>query len=136
MHLPHWCIYFQILYNTMDFFEWKLNLTWCLKWTNCKIVTEHTYWSVDVLLTHHIKFRVMIAFLNKSWRVWVRASVIARHWLTGLMNERSTKRGLNVTDPSIIPMISIFLSYHEKPHDKEFSHKNSKPLHELWITNC
>ena len=23
---PHWCIYFQILYNTMDFCEWKINL--------------------------------------------------------------------------------------------------------------
>ena len=26
-HLPHWwCVYFQILYNTMDFYKWKLNL--------------------------------------------------------------------------------------------------------------
>ena len=35
---------------------------------------------------------------------------------------------LNVTDPLIILLIFVFLSYHEKAHDnKEFSQENSKP---------
>ena len=40
-------------------------------------------------------------------------------------------------DPLIIPLIFIFLSCHEKAHDKKvFSHENSKPRHESLITTC
>ena len=42
---------------------------------------------------------------------------------------------LNVADPTIIPMIFIFLSCCEKAHDeKEFGRENSKPCHESQIT--
>ena len=41
---------------------------------------------------------------------------------------------LNLSDPLIIPLIFIFLSYHEKANDnKEFSRKNSKPRRESGI---
>ena len=44
---------------------------------------------------------------------------------------------LNVTDPLIIPLIFIFLSYLEKAHDnKVFSHKNLKPHCESQIATC
>ena len=56
MHLSHWCVYFQLLYNTMDFYQWKLNLTWSCKWIIGKKITEHTCWSVGVQSTCHIKF--------------------------------------------------------------------------------
>ena len=56
VHCPHWCVYFQILYNTMDFCEWKLKLTRSWKWIICKRITEHTCWSVAVQSTRHIKF--------------------------------------------------------------------------------
>ena len=52
----HWCIYFQILYNTMSFCKWKLNLIWSCKSVICKRITEYTCWSVGVRLTHHIEF--------------------------------------------------------------------------------
>ena len=40
-------------------------------------------------------------------------------------------------DPLTIPMIFIILSCPEKAHEnKEFSHENSKPRHELQITTC
>ena len=48
---PYWCAYFQILYNTMNFYEWKLNLIWSSKLIICKRITKHTCWSVGVLLT-------------------------------------------------------------------------------------
>ena len=53
---PQWYAYFQILYNTMDFYKWKLNSIWSCKWIIWKRITEHTCWSVGVLLTCHIKF--------------------------------------------------------------------------------
>ena len=28
VHRTHWCVYLQILYNTMDFYKWKLSLIW------------------------------------------------------------------------------------------------------------
>ena len=41
---------------------------------------------------------------------------------------------MNVTDPLIIPMIFIYLSYPEKAQDKkEFSRENRKPLRETRI---
>ena len=44
---------------------------------------------------------------------------------------------LNVTDPLIILLIFIFLSYREKAHDnKRFSGENSKPCHESRIATC
>ena len=52
----YWCVYFQILYNTMDFYERKLNLTWSYKWIIYKGISEQTCWSVGVWLTPHIKF--------------------------------------------------------------------------------
>ena len=55
VHRPHWCVYLQILYNTMVLYEWKLNLIWSCKLIICKIITEHTCWSFSMLLTHHIK---------------------------------------------------------------------------------
>ena len=48
---PYWCAYFQILYNTMNFYEWKLNLIWSSKLIICKRITKYTCWSVGVLLT-------------------------------------------------------------------------------------
>ena len=48
---PYWCAYFQILYNTMNFSEWKLNLIWSSKLIICKRITKYTCWSVGVLLT-------------------------------------------------------------------------------------
>ena len=51
----HWCVYFQIPYNTMDFYEWKLNLTWSCKWIIWKRITEYFCWSVHLQLTYHIK---------------------------------------------------------------------------------
>ena len=56
VHSSHWCVYFQILYSTMDFYKWKLNLTWSCKWIICKMITEQTCWSVGVWLTSHMKF--------------------------------------------------------------------------------
>ena len=53
---PHLRLYSQILYSTIDFYEWKLNLIWSCKWIVWKRITEHTCWSVGVLLTRHIKF--------------------------------------------------------------------------------
>ena len=52
----HSRVYLQMLYDTMDFYEWKLNLTWTYKWIICKKISEHPCWSVDVKLTRHIKF--------------------------------------------------------------------------------
>ena len=46
---PYWCPYFQILYNTIYFYELKLKLIWSCKWTIWKRITEHTSWSVGVL---------------------------------------------------------------------------------------
>ena len=44
---------------------------------------------------------------------------------------------LNVTDPLIIPLIFIFLSYLEKAHDnKVFSHENLQPHCVSQITTC
>ena len=48
--VPHWYVYFQILYETIDFYKWKRNLIWSYKWIICKKITEHTCWSVGVLL--------------------------------------------------------------------------------------
>ena len=53
---PHCCLYFQILYNTIDFCKCKLNLIWSCKRIIWKRTTEHFCWSVGVLLTRHIKF--------------------------------------------------------------------------------
>ena len=42
---------------------------------------------------------------------------------------------LNVTDPLVIPIIFIFISFFEKAHDnKEFSREVSKPCCESQIT--
>ena len=53
---PHCCLYFQILYNTIDFCKCKLNLIWSCKRIIWKRITEHFCWSVGVLVTRHIKF--------------------------------------------------------------------------------
>ena len=64
---PHWCIYLKILYNTMDFYEWKLNLKWDCKWIICKKITEHTSWCVGLLLTRQSFAHVMIARLKSRY---------------------------------------------------------------------
>ena len=56
MCLPHWCVYFQLICNTVDFYKWKLNSTWSWKWIICRRITEYTCWSVGVQLTHHVMF--------------------------------------------------------------------------------
>ena len=40
----------------MDFYEWKLKLMWHCKLIICKRITEHTCWSVGMLLSDYIKF--------------------------------------------------------------------------------
>ena len=64
---PHWCVYFQILYTTMNFYEWKLNLTWRCKWIICKRITEHICWRVGLLLTHQSFAGVMIPHLKSRY---------------------------------------------------------------------
>ena len=67
-HHPHWYVYFQILYNTTGFYKWKLKLTWSCKCITWKKITEHTCWSLGLLLTRLINFaRAAIARLNKYW---------------------------------------------------------------------
>ena len=53
---PHCCLYFQILYNTIDFCKCNLSLIWSCKRIIWKRITEHFCWSVGVLLTRHMKF--------------------------------------------------------------------------------
>ena len=64
---PHWCVYFQILYTTMNFYEWILNLTWRCKWIICKRITEHICWRVGLLLTHQSFAGVMIPHLKSRY---------------------------------------------------------------------
>ena len=78
-------VYFQILYNTVGFYEWKLNLIWSWKWINCKRITEPTCWSLSMLLTHHVKFSMCNnrsipvqlhtihwqAWYNRNWHVYM-----------------------------------------------------------------
>ena len=45
------CVYFQIIYNTMDFYEWKLNLKLQMNYLQ---KDKWVRWSVGVWLTHHI----------------------------------------------------------------------------------
>ena len=47
---------FTCIYNTMECYESKLNVTWICKWIICKMITGHTCWSLDMQLTCHIKF--------------------------------------------------------------------------------
>ena len=47
---------FTCIYNTMECYESKLNVTWSCKWIICKMITGHTCWSLDMQLTCHIKF--------------------------------------------------------------------------------
>ena len=75
VHCPNWCVYFQILYNTMDFCKWKMNLVWSCKWIICKRITAHTCWGVCVLLTHHIKF--CMCDDSKLKKILVRVGVCA-----------------------------------------------------------
>ena len=75
VHRPHWCVYFQILYNTMDFWKWKINLIWSCKLIICYRITQHPCWRVGMQLFAC----ATIACLNKYWCVWVRASVVTCH---------------------------------------------------------
>ena len=43
---PHRCVYFQILYDTMNFYVWKLNLSWSYKGIICKRITEPSCWTL------------------------------------------------------------------------------------------
>ena len=38
------------------FLRMETHLTWSYKWINCKRISEHTCWIVDVRLARHIKF--------------------------------------------------------------------------------
>ena len=66
-HHSCWCVYFQILYNTMDFYKWKLNLTWI----TCKTTTEITCWMAGMRLTLHITFCTCYDSIPKSILVCV-----------------------------------------------------------------
>ena len=84
MYCWHWCVYFQILYNAMDFYKWKFNLTSC-KWIISERITEHSYWSIGVWLTCHIKFCTCDNSSPKYiWHKWACGSAIKHHSLTGL----------------------------------------------------
>ena len=63
----HWCVYFRILYNTMDFYKWKLNLTWSCKWIICKRITENACWSVGVWLACCIKSYICDKINTGMW---------------------------------------------------------------------
>ena len=114
----HWCVYFQILYNTMDFYIWKLNLIWSCKWIICKRIIEHTYWSAGMLLICHRKFCMCDDTMPKQiLALWAFASAIASHSLTGLFFVKCHEKwGENVTlflNPSSFVMLStswVFLN--------------------------
>ena len=77
----HWCVYFQILFNIMDIYEWKLSLSWSCKWIICKRITKHTCWSVGMWLTHHIKFcTCKNSILNTAMYGHVQVQSCAIHW--------------------------------------------------------
>ena len=63
---PQWYVYCEILYNTMDFCQSKLNLIWSCKWIIWKRITEHTWWSIGVLLTGHIRFCMCNTSMSKQ----------------------------------------------------------------------
>ena len=102
---PQWYAYFQILYNTMDFYKWKLNSIWSCKWIIWKRITEHTCWSVGVLLTCHIKFYTCNNSMPKQILAYVGTRECDRTLLIGrpeLISPKKRKYSLETNETKIL----------------------------------
>ena len=75
VNLPHRSVYFQLLYNKMDFYKWELNLTWKHKWIICKRITEHTCWLLLLLkkyiFVYHLLHSIFSKVLQRAWKTWI-----------------------------------------------------------------
>ena len=101
----------------MDFYQWKLNLTWSYKWIICKKITEDTCWKVGVRLTRHIKFYTCDDNTSKS----ILAFGGACEYDHSPFIDRPVIRGLNV-----LILSPISFHYLELSKNSKFF-KNSKP---------